>query len=147
VEFRRSAEGRVERAVDVRASDIATSTFGWAVGALSQLLGVPGVQTVAVSSMGADGQRGSVILVHLHSTVETETIADGSGGFGAGLLSENDEFGSSIAGLGDLDGDGSQDMAVGARGYDGLTSDDGAIWILFLRSGRLDVSRDRVIGW
>jgi len=50
------------------------------------------------------------------------------GGFGGGLANL-DQFGHPVAVLGDVDGDGIQDMAVGAFG-DGEM--DGAVWILFL---------------
>ena len=50
------------------------------------------------------------------------------GGFEGGLANQ-DQFGHPVAVLGDVDGDGIQDMAVGAFG-DGAM--DGAVWILFL---------------
>lgn len=54
-----------------------------------------------------------------------------SGGF-TGPLREGDQMGRAITGLGDLDGDGIPDMAVGANfDRDGGKS-KGAVWILFL---------------
>src|SRR5262245_40257870 len=41
-----------------------------------------------------------------------------------------DVFGSAMAGIGDLDGDGIDEVAVGAIGDD--DDDSGAVWILFL---------------
>ncbi len=51
------------------------------------------------------------------------------GGFG-GALGAVDAFGSAVAALGDLDGDGQQDLAVGAPKSAG--PDGGAVWLLYL---------------
>ena len=53
------------------------------------------------------------------------------GGF-TGTLGPNDVFGSSVAVLGDLDGNGFDDLAVGAPGSG--TPPGGAVWILFRAS-------------
>ncbi len=57
-------------------------------------------------------------------------ISDVGGGYG---LQPGNEFGSAIAGLGDLDGDGIPDMAVGSILDDGGLKDQGAVWINFLK--------------
>ncbi len=54
-----------------------------------------------------------------------------SGDF-AGTLQDGDFFGSSIAGIGDLDADGFEDIAVGAIGDDDGGTDRGAVWVLFM---------------
>jgi hypothetical protein len=69
-------------------------------------------------------------------------ISDTSGGF-AGGLANYDQFGSAVAPLGDLDGDGVPDLAVGAW-RDGA-DDRGAIWILHLNADG-SVRRERRIG-
>lgn len=61
-----------------------------------------------------------------------QKVSDTQGGF-TGVLSNGDRFGSAVCSLGDLDGDGVEDLAVGAPGDDGGGSDRGAVWILFLR--------------
>jgi len=58
-------------------------------------------------------------------------VSEGAGGFG-GDLREGDAFGVSLANLGDLDGDGAVDLAVGASLDDDGGPDRGAVWILFL---------------
>jgi hypothetical protein len=51
-----------------------------------------------------------------------------------GVLNDRDQFGVSVANIGDIDGDGITDLAVGAdRDEDGGFG-NGAVWILFLRS-------------
>jgi hypothetical protein len=63
-----------------------------------------------------------------------QKISQVDGGFN-GVLADEDHFGSSIASIGDLDGDNVLDLAVGARGDSdggGAQSYRGAVWILFL---------------
>jgi len=51
-------------------------------------------------------------------------------------LKANDMFARGITSLGDLDGDGVQDLAVGAVGDDDGGDATGAVWIAFLRTDR-----------
>eukprot|EP00966_Prymnesium_polylepis_P045390 1050931-Prymnesium_polylepis.1 len=60
-------------------------------------------------------------------------IADAQGGF-TGTLTDYEYFGSSITSIGDLDGDGVADLAVGADGDNDGGSYRGAVWILFLNA-------------
>jgi hypothetical protein len=62
-------------------------------------------------------------------------IGDGTtGGLSAGTLSPNDQFGSNVAGLGDVDGDGVPDVLVGAPEDDDGASGAGAAYVLFLNA-------------
>lgn len=90
------------------------------------------VSTVACgdssSESGSNGQRTASSL-----QLRYQKISQSEGGFG-GELSDHDAFGSSVAPLGDLDGDGVADLAVGA-----IWDEDeetllahGSVWILFL---------------
>ena len=73
-----------------------------------------------------------VLASALSGTVKFyQKISDIAGGF-EGNLRENDRFGWSVASIGDLDGDGVVDLAVGAIEDDSGGSDHGAVWILFL---------------
>ncbi len=98
-----------------------------------------GIEDLAVGAPRDDdgGQnRGAVWILFLHvdGTVKAERkISDTAGGF-LGVLHEYDGFGDSVTGLADLDGDGVEDMAVGASGHDGLGYSRGAVWILFLNT-------------
>jgi hypothetical protein len=51
---------------------------------------------------------------------------------GIPTLAENDRFGRSVASLGDLDGDGVIDLAVGASGDDTGGTDRGAVYVLLM---------------
>ena len=52
----------------------------------------------------------------------------------SGALSFRDNFGESVAPVGDVDGDGIVDLAVGAPGDDAGGDDRGAVWILMMNS-------------
>lgn len=60
-----------------------------------------------------------------------QKISSTLGGF-SGPLADEDLFGISVAALGDIDGDGVPDLAVGAQSDDEGGSFQGAVWILFL---------------
>jgi len=60
-----------------------------------------------------------------------QKISDTEGGF-TGILDNGDWFGGSVASLGDLDGDGVGDLAVGAVRDDDGGEDRGAVWVLFV---------------
>ena len=80
--------------------------------------------------------QGAVWILSLNpdGTVAAEQkISALAGGFG-GNLDVEDRFGASVAGLGDLDGDGIADLAVGAEGDDDGGGSHGAVWILFLNT-------------
>lgn len=75
-----------------------------------------------------------VLLLNADGTVKrTSKISSLQGNF-AGPLRPNDEFGRSVASLGDLDGDGVIDLAVGAPGDATGGTRRGAVWVLFLNA-------------
>ena len=83
-------------------------------------------------------RRGAMWILSLNSdgTVDSaQKINDAHGGF-SGVLDNEDRFGYSIAGLGDIDGNGVGEVAVGAVSDDDGGTDRGAVWILYLRANR-----------
>ena len=120
--------------------------FGWSVEAIGDLDG-DGITDIAVGAWfdddggtPPDANRSAVWILFLESdgTVKAHTkISDTSGGFTA-ILDDEDYFGVSLAHLGDVNGDGTDDLAVGAYydddDDDGSDPDNGAVYILMLNS-------------
>ena len=115
--------------------------FGRSVASLGDLDG-DGVTDLAVGASnddtaGANTNRGAVHVLFLNSngTVKS-SVKIASGTNGGPTLANGDYFGSSVASLGDLDGDGVTDLAVGAERDDtgGPGSDRGAVHVLLLNS-------------
>ncbi len=56
-----------------------------------------------------------------------------------GALDDNDRFGSAVADIGDMNGDGIPDLAVGAPNDDDGADNAGAVWILMMQAdGKVD---------
>jgi len=73
-----------------------------------------------------------VLFLNTDGTVKShQKISDTQGGF-TGTLDANDLFGWSLASVGDLDGDGLTDLAVGAKNDSDGGGASGAVWMLFL---------------
>ncbi len=82
-----------------------------------------------------------VIFLNANGTVQSDQKINASVGGLTGPLDDNDQFGFSVANLGDVDGDGVTDIAVGAfRDDDGGTavpfedSERGAVYVLFMNT-------------
>ena len=111
--------------------------FGASATSLGDLDG-DGVGDLGVGAENDDdggNRRGAVWILFLNTdgTVKShQKISDTEGGFTGGLANDT-RFGRSLASLGDLDGDGVGDLAVGDRGY-GDNAIDGTVWILFLNT-------------
>jgi len=110
--------------------------FGFAAECLGDVNG-DGIQDLAVGTPKDDDggvRKGAVWILFLKrdgTVLGHRKISDVASGYG---LQEGNEFGSCMAALGDLDGDGVPDMAVGAPLDDGALDDQGAVWINFLKS-------------
>ena len=74
-----------------------------------------------------------LLLNNLGNVINQYKISSSSGGLTSSLDSE-DQFGYSIANIGDLDNDGVNDIAIGANLDDDGAANAGAIYILFMNS-------------
>jgi len=113
--------------------------FGRSVANIGDLDG-NGVEDLAVGANGDDGgggtpRRGAVHIMFINtdgsvdSTVEiNDSTPDGP------VLSNVDQFGTSVANIGDLNGDGVTDLAVGAIGDDNGGDNRGAVHIMFMKT-------------
>ena len=114
-----------------------THNFGISIANIGDLDG-DGVNDLAVGAHGDDDggtNRGAIHILFMNtdgsvdSTVEiNDYTANGP------ELSDDDYFGSSIANIGDLNGDGVEDIAVGATGDDDGGKNRGAIHIMFMNT-------------
>ena len=122
-------------------------SFGWSVSSLGDLDG-DGVTDLAAGAFLDDtggSQRGAVhvLLLNANGTVKSSLkIANGTNG--GPTLENSDSFGSSVASLGDLDGDGVTDLAVGAAGDDTGGAYRGAVHVLLLNANGTVKSRVKI---
>ncbi len=113
--------------------------FGYSLAHLGDLDG-DGTEELAVGAINDNdngNSHGAVWILSLDD-IEVDSASktnETSGGF-AGVLDDNDYFGTSLANLGDINGDGINDLAVGCIGDDDGNTDAGAVWILMLRDDR-----------
>ena len=124
--------------------------FGRAVGAIGDLDG-DGVTDIIVGAVGDDtveDRAGAVYILFLRadgSVRDSTKITEGLAGF-SGDLDVFDGFGREVAPIGDLDGDGVLDVAVGANGDDDAGMNAGAVWILFLNTDGTVKSHAKING-
>jgi hypothetical protein len=123
---------------DFKGDLFADDRFGSAVAGIGDLDG-DGIPDLAVGAEEFDAggsNRGAIwiLFMNRNGTVKDQRrIASNDGGF-EGSLSDGDHFGSAIAPVGDQNGDGIADLAVGAELDDDGGSDRGAIWVLFMKT-------------
>ncbi len=124
--------------------------FGDRVANIGDLDG-DGVVDLAVGNHRDDDggtDRGALWILFLNTdgTVKaSQKISDTAGGF-TGVLDNSDDFGIGVDSVGDLDGDGRNELAVGAYRDDDGGPNTGAVWILFLNSNGTVSSHAKIAG-
>ena len=132
--------------MDITLAD--SDNFGISTAAIGDLDG-DGVEDLAVGARNDDTNgtdRGAVYVLLMNSdgTIKSnQKIADNTGGFSV-TLTDSDAFGTSVAGLGDLDNDGVEDLAVGAFKDDTGGADRGAVYVLLMNSNGTVKSNQKI---
>ena len=112
----------------------ANDQFGLDLATIDDMDG-DGLKELTVSAQNDDDggtDRGAFYILRLNSSMQvtsTTKVSDTQGGF-TGQLSNGDNFGSSQAYIGDINGDGYSDYAIGAKNDDDGGSNRGAVWVL-----------------
>ncbi|TNC95896.1 MAG: Integrins alpha chain, partial [Rhodocyclaceae bacterium] len=100
------------------------------------------------AAAGDEAGRSYVIFGHSNTTaVDLSAVANGSGGFAINGQSAGDQSGWSVAGAGDLNGDGLADMIIGAPWSDPATGNQaGRSYVVFGRTGTAAIDLSVVAG-
>ena len=141
-----NSDGTVKRTAEINSLTARSLQLGNVDLFGSSLAGVgdldrDGVPDIAAGAQGDDAGgngRGAVHLLFMNSDGTVKRTAEINSSTANGpSLDDGDAFGSSAAGIGDLDGDGVPDVAAGAEGDDGAggaSTNSGAVHIMFLNS-------------
>jgi hypothetical protein len=140
-------DGTVRQATEILRSAVAPSgtRFGSALESVGDLDGDGTVDlAVGMATTGPPGGRLWILFLNPDGTLkDSQEIATGIGGL-EGTIGPNGEFGSALAALGDLGGDGTLELAVGQRVADVGGTDRGAVWILSLASDGTVVREQKI---
>ena len=115
--------------------------FGWSVANIGDINsdGISDIAVGAVYDATGGANRGAVHILFMNADGTVKSLPSpvkiASGTNGGPTLVNNDYFGSSVANIGDLNGDGINDIAVGATGNTaGGIAYSGAVHILFMNA-------------
>ena len=115
---------------------VLNNSFGVSVANLGDIDG-DGVNDLAVGAYRGDGNRGSVYILFMEKIGTGDNIRPGLKDVVKldttdANLANDDQFGISVANIGDLNQDGINDLAVGATGDDGAADNTGTVHIFYL---------------
>lgn len=115
--------------------------FGAAIAGMSDWDG-DGVPELAVGAPRAEFNRGGVVLMKLTRSGSCRALVWlNDAAISAGTLSNDDYFGNALATLPDADGDGRQELVVGAPLDNTAANNAGAVYVLFLHGDDMAYSR------
>lgn len=107
--------------------------FGAAITAVDDMDGDGVIELAVATGMEVEAAKGEFWLLNLtkEGKVKKEVrITEGQAGY-LGKLNAGDYFASALCNIGDLDGDGLSELAIGAQGDNDGGPDNGAVYILF----------------
>ena len=109
-----------------------SAQFGCSVAAIGDLNG-DGIDDLAAGARGENGDTGAVIVLFMDTNglVISAQKIDGSANV---TLNSGSRFGASVAAIGDFNGDGTVDLAVGAYHDNDGAEHAGALYILFMHA-------------
>jgi len=136
-----NADGTVKRFQPIDLGETTESppdTHDWFGSSIASVgdLDANGVIDLAVGAPGANAggyRRGAAYLLLLEADGSVKRREKIVGSASGPQLADEDGFGSCLATLGDLDGDGAADLAIGASGDSTGGEDRGAMHLVFLR--------------
>ncbi len=95
------------------------------------IIGAPLVDAVPGTNQANDAGRTYVVFGQTGSaTIYLSAVAAGQGGFVLSGVTGGDQVGSSVASAGDINGDGLNDLIVGAKGVDANGNDAGRVYVI-----------------
>ena len=114
-----------------------TDFFGTSVASLGDLNrdGIPDIAVGAYGDNAGGTNKGTIHIMFMNTDGSVKSTVEINDDTTNGpSLSKNDNFGVSVASIGDLNRDGVQDIVVGANGDDAGGSGRGAIHIMFMNT-------------
>ena len=138
-----SADGTPKATTELHGRDVIPTLyapsdhFGWSVANIGDLDN-DGTPDIAVGSPGTRAGGAptgyvEILLMNSDGTVKSATLINGDTPNGP-ALAVGDRFGASVSGIGDLDGNGAVDIAVGAPGHFENSESTGDAYILFMNN-------------
>ncbi|MBA5249991.1 MAG: hypothetical protein FE834_10790, partial [Gammaproteobacteria bacterium] len=151
--------GRENDSTAIHLSNIASGTGGFAINGETNGdssgysvsagdVNGDGLDDLIIGTRVADGNKGKAYVVFGKvdgSTVDLNTIASGTGGFIVHGGETRDHTGNSVSYAGDVNGDGLDDLIIGASGVDFGGENAGASYVVFGKTNAKEVLIDDVI--
>jgi len=106
---------------------------GWSVANAGDV-NADGIDDLLIGSMGGSNSVHPAGAAHLvHGGVALAGVRPLATAAAARFdgLNRNDQFGSALAGVGDVDGDGFEDLVIGAPGFDAGQTNTGGAWLWY----------------